>query len=580
LISEGVQALTFTDIKKGPMTSDVLVMGGGATGQLAAAYLQMRFPSLKVAVVEGPHKNRPIVGESFVEITVDFLLELGLGPHLIEKHYPKYGLTYYFKPDIDDPADRTYVVDEAPTVPPLLSFQVNRFTLDSEVRERNVANGVHLIDGTVAGVNLNEGDGLHTVTVQDPAQQRYEVRARWLIDATGRNRVLAKLLQLHEPVKEQKNVFWFRLTNFDPGILGRIHALKKQNRAFVPYFATHHFFGKGNWIWCIPMRSPDNLPLISVGITYRKDVYPYGEVRTMEQFLQCVGREHEVIAELARSGTVVDTNFYSSYMWECHQRYSPDRWYIIGDAGDTVDPLYSVGMALSSVQIRQIAAIIERESNGYEIAEFAKDLDTAITMLQRGVTRDTTQLYECMQDAYQCHLRVHLAVTEIFHLALPFLMNGYFWDPLGVKLINRFLTLETLEEDIKSLQALIREVGSNPNNRAVHNFIKVQSGASMNSQFYEYHREEDIPASLSRMLFSLVRLRLVLLRKLGWRGLIRFSQQRSLLKDVVRGLVLLLFHGTKLRESRLVRMAFRTRETGFAGEDVAPAATHLENVSS
>ena len=66
------------------MTSDVLVMGGGATGQLAAAYLRMRFPNLKVAVVEGRHKNRPIVGESFVEITVDCLLELGLGAYLIE----------------------------------------------------------------------------------------------------------------------------------------------------------------------------------------------------------------------------------------------------------------------------------------------------------------------------------------------------------------------------------------------------------------------------------------------------------------------------------------------------------------
>ena len=562
------------------MTSDILVMGGGATGQLAAAYLRQRFPNLKVAVVEGPHKNRPIVGESFVEITVDFLLELGLGAHLIEKHFPKYGLTYYFKPDIDHPADRTYVVDEAPTVPPLLSFQVNRSTLDREVRERNLASGVHLIDGTVAGVNLDERDGLHTVTVLDPAQQRYEVRARWLIDATGRNRVLAKLRQLHQPVSEQKNVFWFRLTNFNPEILDRIRAVKKQNRAFVPYFATHHFFGTGNWIWCIPMRSPDNRPLISIGITYRKDIYPYGEVRTMEQFLECVGREHEVIVELARSGTVVDTNFYSSYMWECRQRYSPDRWYIIGDAGDTVDPLYSVGMALSSVQIRQIAAIIERESNGHDIAEFTKDLDTAITMLQRGVTRDTTQLYECMGDAFQCHLRVHLAVTEIFHLALPLLMNNYFWDPLGVKLINRFLTLKTLEEDNKSFQALFREVGANPKNRAVHNFIKVQSGASMNSPFYEYHREQDIPGSLSRMLFSLARLRLVLLGKLGWRGLIRFSQQRSLLKDMARGLVLLFFHGTKLRESRLVRMAFGTRETKFAGEDVAPAATHFNNVSS
>jgi glycerol-3-phosphate dehydrogenase len=30
------------------MTNDILVMGGGATGQLAAAYLRMRFPKLKV----------------------------------------------------------------------------------------------------------------------------------------------------------------------------------------------------------------------------------------------------------------------------------------------------------------------------------------------------------------------------------------------------------------------------------------------------------------------------------------------------------------------------------------------------
>jgi hypothetical protein len=34
----------------------------------------------------------------------------------------------------------------------------------------------------------------------------------------------------------------------------------------------------------------------------------------MEQFLECVGREHPVIVELVRSGTIVDTNFYGSYM--------------------------------------------------------------------------------------------------------------------------------------------------------------------------------------------------------------------------------------------------------------------------
>jgi flavin-dependent dehydrogenase len=558
-----------------PLKSDVLVMGGGATGQLAAAYLRLRHPDLKVAVVEGPHKNRPIVGESLVEASVDFLLELGFGPYLIEKHYPKYGLTYYYKRDIDDPADRTYIVDETPTAPLLLSFQINRFTFDREVRDRNLGNGVQLIDGTVVGVDLNQENGLHRVTIQGPAQQKYTVSARWLIDATGRNRVLAKLLQLSETVKEQKNVFWFRLMNFNPEILGRIQALKKENRAFVPYFATHHFFGKGNWIWCIPMRSPENVPLISIGITYRKDVYPYGEVRTMEQFLECVGREHEVLVEFVRSGTVVDTNFYSSYMWECRQRYSPDRWYIIGDAGDTVDPLYSVGLALSSVQIRQIAAMIQRELNGDDTVAFTKDLDTAITAFQRSVTRDTTRLYECTGDAYQCHLRVHLVVTKLFHLGLPLILNGYLWDPLGVKLVNRFFDLKTLEADSKKFQELIRQVSANPKNRAVQNFIKVQSAASMNYGFYEHHRDEDIPASLSRMLFRLARLRLALLAKLGWRGLICFSQQRALLKDVLRGLLLTPFHRTKLRENKLVRWAFRARGPAVARKHVAPDSPEM-----
>jgi 2-polyprenyl-6-methoxyphenol hydroxylase-like FAD-dependent oxidoreductase len=520
-----------------------------------------------VAVVEGPHKNRPIVGESLVEASVDFLFELGLGAYLVEKHYPKYGLTYYFKPNIDDPADRTYVVDELPTAPPILSFQINRFTFDREVRDRNLEKGVQLIDGTVEGIEINGGDGLHAVTVKDPAGGKKTLRTYRLVDATGRNRVLAKQLQLQETVKEQKNVFWFRLVNFNPELLSRIRALKKPNRAYVPYFATHHFFGRGNWIWCIPMRSPENQPLISIGITYRKDVYPHGEVRTMEQFLKCVEREHPVIVELVRSGRVADTNFYGSYMWECRQRYSPNRWYIIGDAGDTVDPLYSVGLALSSLQIRQIAAIIQRELDGCDTKEFTKDLDTVIAGFQRSVTRDTTRLYECMGDAYQCHLRVHLLVTKLFHLGLPLVMNDYLWDPLGVKLINRFSSLETLEADSKRIQELIREVAANPKNRAVHNFIKVQSGASMNFAFFEHHREEDIAASLSKMAFHFARLRLALLGKLGWRGLVCFNQHRALLKDVFRGLFLVPFAGTKLRESRLVNIMFPSRELGLASKN-------------
>ena len=249
--------------------------------------------------------------------------------------------------------------------------------------------------------NAAGSDGRHAVTVQDAAGEKHTLSARWLIDATGRNRFLAKQFQLHEKVKEQKDVFWFRLSNFNPEILSQIHALKKEHRNYIPYFATHHFFGKGNWIWYIPMRSPDNAPLVSIGITYRKDVYPHGEIHNMEQFLEHVEREHPMLVELVRSGTVVDTNFYGSYMWECRQRYSAEGWYIIGDASDTVDPLYSVGLALSAIQIRQVAAIIQMQLNGIDASEFTKDLDTAMAAFQRSVTRDTTRLYACMEDPYR-----------------------------------------------------------------------------------------------------------------------------------------------------------------------------------
>ena len=138
--------------------------------------------------------------------------------------------------------------------------------------------------------------------------------------------------------------------------------------------------------------------------------------------------------------------------------------------------------------------------------------------------------------------------------------------------MNWFSSLDTLEADSKKIQELIREVAANPKNRTVENFIKVQSCASMNFPYYEHHREEDIAASLSKMAFDLARLRLSLLWKLGWRGLFSFNQQRALLKDVFRGLFLVPFYGTKLRESRLVHMLISSSRLGVAGKDSGSTA--------
>jgi len=122
--------------------TDLAILGNGVAANLAAAYMRKSMPELTVAVIGSVDKRRPIVGEALVEVSTNFIREIGLGPLLVERHHPKYGLTYYYKPNLDNPSDRTYVFDESPHVPPFPSFLINRFTFDRDLRSHNAANGV------------------------------------------------------------------------------------------------------------------------------------------------------------------------------------------------------------------------------------------------------------------------------------------------------------------------------------------------------------------------------------------------------------------------------------------------------
>ena len=99
---------------------DVAIIGSRITGNLAAAYLRREHPDLKIIVVDYKRPTLPIVGESCTEFSTQFFHRIGLTSYLEREHFPKYGLTFYFKKEIENPADRTYSVHEAPACPPLL----------------------------------------------------------------------------------------------------------------------------------------------------------------------------------------------------------------------------------------------------------------------------------------------------------------------------------------------------------------------------------------------------------------------------------------------------------------------------
>lgn len=60
------------------------------SGNLAAMYFRKRLPGVEVVVIGRPDRERPLVGESTVELTTHFLKGLGLSQLLEERHYHKY----------------------------------------------------------------------------------------------------------------------------------------------------------------------------------------------------------------------------------------------------------------------------------------------------------------------------------------------------------------------------------------------------------------------------------------------------------------------------------------------------------
>ena len=164
--------------------TDVAIIGSGIVGNLAAAYLRTHLPDLDVTVVGRRDRRRPIVGESLIEASSSLMREIGLGPSLVEKQYPKYGLTYYYKANAAEPADPRYFVDEPPAGPPVPAYQLNRATFDEDLIARGAELGVHAVHADAVDVTRREGGG-HTLSTRDADGCEATLDARWIVDASG-----------------------------------------------------------------------------------------------------------------------------------------------------------------------------------------------------------------------------------------------------------------------------------------------------------------------------------------------------------------------------------------------------------
>ena len=522
-------------------------------------------PALRVTIMGPAAQNLPVVGESLIEFSTQFLQEIGLGRHLVEEQLPKYGLTFYYKLDPGTPTDPRYVVDAVPTNPPLPSFLINRFSFDDALRQLNRHNGVEHIDGKVTGVELNQGAS-HRITARRSDGTELTCKARWVIDATGRRRLLARQLGLDEGVAHQRSSFWLRLEDFDASILNRIDAITNDTRRPDAYYAAHHFFGRGNWVWLLPVRARHAGQMISVGLTYRPDLFR-APMTSVPEFLDHMTREHPILADFVGSGRVVDTTLYRNYMYRARRRYSSQGWFLIGDAADTVDPLYSTGLALVAAAIQQVGVMIRCDLDGRLTDGFAADLDEAYAGLQQLAEEQFARLYGVMEAGYQCRLRMHLQVVTFFRMAMPLLLHGYHANAVGAAMMARLgRPGHGLARQLTDFEPLIARAAARRPARTACGDVKVQSTFAMNNSWFEQCRDEEIPRSLRQMFWHMTAVRLGLMWMAGTRSWLDPVQLGGLLRSLSWAAAVGVLRGRSLKRSGLVRWLFAP------GGDAADAA--------
>ena len=176
-----------------PVKLAVAIVGGGLAGNLLARQLRRAAPDLQIGLFEKSTEPSFKVGESLVEVASNYLLRrLGLSSYLYDRHYPKNGLRFFF----DGPA-RDFELHEMSEIgsdglPFLPAFQIDRARCEGDLLAMNAEDEVLVRTGVeVRDLELGRDGALHRFSTSD-GRNRSEYEARWVVDASGRSRMIAR----------------------------------------------------------------------------------------------------------------------------------------------------------------------------------------------------------------------------------------------------------------------------------------------------------------------------------------------------------------------------------------------------
>jgi flavin-dependent dehydrogenase len=308
---------------------DVVVIGGGPAGSSAGTLLADR--GYRVRLLEKARHPRFHIGESLLPANLRLFDRLGVGEQVRAIGMVKLGAEFV-SPQHDNRMER-FLFAEAWDKSMPGAYQVRRSELDHLLLRNAATHGVDVVEGCHARdvAFLPDGSGA-VIRAQHEDGREEQVRARFVVDASGRDTLLANQFKSkRRNDKHNSSALYghFRGAERNPG---------EHEGNITVYWFEH------GWFWLIPLADGTT----SVGAV----VWPYylksrPKGRSVEDFFADTIALCTPLAErLKHAERVNEVHATGNYSYSGELTHGPN-FLLLGDAFAFIDPVFSSGVMLA-----------------------------------------------------------------------------------------------------------------------------------------------------------------------------------------------------------------------------------------
>lgn len=386
---------------------DVIIIGAGPSGSVAGSMLIKK--GYSVLIIEKQHFPRFSIGESLLPQCMAFLEEAELD-HVLTEHAEQLGFQFKNGAAFHKKGqDSSFNFTEKFTDGPGTTFQVKRDTFDKLLADDTESKGVEIRYGhQVDAIIQLKPEVTLAVSDENELGETYQVKGKFLLDASGFGRVLPRLLELDLPSDFPVRHSYF--SHFNDGIdcpnfdRDKILITVNPNHSDV-------------WYWLIPFSDGTS----SVGVVGLPERFEnqLSEIEMLDFFIKQDPNLKRLLKNAKPVGQARTIKGYSANVTKLYG----ENFALLGNAGEFLDPVFSSGVTIAMKSSVLAAPLVDRHLSGDSVnwqEEYAEPL-------KYGVNTFRTFVEAWYDESFQniVHFEQH---DEKIRAMISSILAGYAWD--------------------------------------------------------------------------------------------------------------------------------------------------------